>query len=133
MGMHDAKRKGRRGKYESGAVYLEECRGLSFDAVLKRLVLLHQANVPVLRRAGHRVQEGDQPHLTVVHQDDRWLLGIQNRIRQGQADWREYLPVAWRLEGQGLVAVAMEATCAGRLRSLKILLGEVKRRWDILP
>ena len=138
--MIHAKRKGRRGKHESGAVYLDECRGLSFDAVLKRLVLLHQGKQRCLSYAEQATEyKKEINHISL--QFIKTIVGywvFKTAFAKGRLIGGNTFPWHGAWKGKACVAVAMEATCAGRLRSLKILLGEVKRRskprrWDELP
>lgn len=122
------KKKETRRRNETG-IYLADIRGLSFHRTLERIALLHLGKRKCLsyeEQASEYEIEVNAISLQVIQSVLQWWV---NRRRKGLTQGGESFPrlAVWS-KNEALYLRASDAVCVARLRSLRVLFGEVKKR-----
>eukprot|EP01051_Picozoa_sp_SAG22_P003802 SAG22_NODE_190_length_15715_cov_21.164980_4_plen_2282_part_00 len=116
-----AKKKGRRGRYDGTKAYLDELRGLQFDAVLERITLLHYGKQHCLSYADQvKEYRKELNHIALQQIKTAVAYWIYRK------SWKERRSIAGRpwpwhsaWADKNVTGDALEASCAMRLRSCR--------------
>lgn len=109
-------------------VYLHEIRGLNFQRTLERLSLLHYGKSKCLSYMRQMAEYEMELHSVSLHVMSAVISMWVFRKRFGKTVGGKQFPfhLAWQRFPEAY-NIALTGVCAGRLRSLKVLLGEIKR------